>query len=67
MLLTDPKIIQQTNMASYLKAVSTWLTSINTIIADGQISANSPLCTVTVLRMFADKWGSCDHNLHVMV
>ena len=42
MLLTDPKIIQQTNMTAYSKAVSTWLLGINTIIADGQISANSP-------------------------
>ena len=40
--MTDPKIIQQTNMTAYSKAVSTWLTGINTIIADGQFSANSP-------------------------
>ena len=40
--LIDPKIIQQTNMPAYSKAVFTWLTGINTIIADRQISANSP-------------------------
>ena len=42
MLLTDPKIIQQTNMTAYSKAVSSWLTGINTIIAVGQISAIRP-------------------------
>ena len=41
-LLTDPKIIQQTNMSAYSKAGSTWLTGINTIIADEQVMANSP-------------------------
>ena len=40
--MTDPKIIQQTNMTAYSKAVSTRLTGINTIIADGQFSANNP-------------------------
>ena len=40
--MTGPKIVQQTNMTAYSKAVSTWLTGINTIIADGQISAISP-------------------------
>ena len=40
--MTDHKIIQQTNMTAYSKAGYTWLTGINTIIADGQISANSP-------------------------
>ena len=40
--MTDPKIIQQTNMTAYSKTVSTWLTGINTIIAAWQISANSP-------------------------
>ena len=41
MLLTDLKIIQQTNMTAYAKAVSTWLTGINAIIAVRQISAIS--------------------------
>ena len=40
-------------MTAYSKAVSTLLTGINTIIADGQISANSPLCPVTILHMLA--------------
>ena len=42
MLLSDPKIIQPTNMTTYSKAVSTWLTGINTVIGVGQISAISP-------------------------
>ena len=45
---------------------STWLTGINTIIADGQISANSPFVE-QFLHILADKCGSCDHNLHVIM
>ena len=39
-LLTDPKTYPANKYDS--KAVSTWLTGINTIIADRQVSANSP-------------------------
>ena len=67
MLLTELKIIQQTNMTVYSKTISTRLTGINTILAVRQFLSQQPFCNVTALHMLANMCRSCDHNLRYSV